>query len=116
MPIMDALHRQAMLLATVCRFFFVSTTHTSFDIKKSKKKIKIAITFWGRGFDPFDPRLLSIKLDVVLSLNGGSCGVGSDVRVPQTMTVAGTRTYKEESTLGPRPKNLESSCAFCEEI
>ncbi|KAF9787712.1 hypothetical protein SFRURICE_010449, partial [Spodoptera frugiperda] len=24
----------------------------------------------GRGFDPFDPRLLSIKLDVVLSLNG----------------------------------------------
>uniref|UniRef100_A0A2H1WNW3 SFRICE_036430 n=1 Tax=Spodoptera frugiperda TaxID=7108 RepID=A0A2H1WNW3_SPOFR len=67
-----------------------------------------AITFWGRGFDPFDPRLLSIKLDVVLSLNGGSCGVGSDVRVPQTMTVAGTRTYKEESTLGPRPKNLES--------
>ncbi|KAF9810380.1 hypothetical protein SFRURICE_008636, partial [Spodoptera frugiperda] len=22
------------------------------------------------GFDPFDPRLLSIKLDVVLSLNG----------------------------------------------
>ncbi|KAF9809646.1 hypothetical protein SFRURICE_016417 [Spodoptera frugiperda] len=26
----------------------------------------------GRGFDPFDPRLLSIKLDiVVLSINGG---------------------------------------------
>ncbi|KAF9803175.1 hypothetical protein SFRURICE_018326 [Spodoptera frugiperda] len=24
----------------------------------------------GRGFDPFDPRLLSIKLDVELSLNG----------------------------------------------
>uniref|UniRef100_A0A2H1W102 SFRICE_034732 n=1 Tax=Spodoptera frugiperda TaxID=7108 RepID=A0A2H1W102_SPOFR len=24
----------------------------------------------GRGFDPFDPRLLSIKLDVALSLNG----------------------------------------------
>uniref|UniRef100_A0A2H1WLL9 SFRICE_031932 n=1 Tax=Spodoptera frugiperda TaxID=7108 RepID=A0A2H1WLL9_SPOFR len=24
----------------------------------------------GRGFDPFDPRLLLIKLDVVLSLNG----------------------------------------------
>ncbi|KAF9794345.1 hypothetical protein SFRURICE_019068, partial [Spodoptera frugiperda] len=34
----------------------------------------------GRGFDPFDPRLLSIKLDVVLSLNGvdekHSCSVG----------------------------------------
>ncbi|KAF9823129.1 hypothetical protein SFRURICE_019720 [Spodoptera frugiperda] len=50
--------------------FFVSTTHTTFDIKKSKKNIKIAITFRGRGFDPFDPRLLSIKLNVVLSLNG----------------------------------------------
>ncbi|KAF9795302.1 hypothetical protein SFRURICE_004674 [Spodoptera frugiperda] len=24
----------------------------------------------GSGFDPFDPRLLSIKLDVVFSLNG----------------------------------------------
>ncbi|KAF9824644.1 hypothetical protein SFRURICE_004101 [Spodoptera frugiperda] len=24
----------------------------------------------GRVFDPFDPRLLSIKLDVVLNLNG----------------------------------------------
>ncbi|KAF9797362.1 hypothetical protein SFRURICE_006344 [Spodoptera frugiperda] len=51
-------------------FFFVSTTHTTFDIKKSKKNIKIAIIFRGRGFDPFDPRILSIKLDVVLSLNG----------------------------------------------
>ncbi|KAF9796684.1 hypothetical protein SFRURICE_008094, partial [Spodoptera frugiperda] len=26
--------------------------------------------FVGRGFDPFDPRHLSIKLDVELSLNG----------------------------------------------
>ncbi|KAF9824865.1 hypothetical protein SFRURICE_001738 [Spodoptera frugiperda] len=48
-------------------FFDVSATHTTFDIKKSKKNIKIAIVFRGRGFDP---RLLSIKLDVVLSLNG----------------------------------------------
>uniref|UniRef100_A0A2H1W366 SFRICE_033247 n=1 Tax=Spodoptera frugiperda TaxID=7108 RepID=A0A2H1W366_SPOFR len=24
----------------------------------------------GRGFDPFDPRLLSIELDVVFNLNG----------------------------------------------
>ncbi|KAF9789000.1 hypothetical protein SFRURICE_008671 [Spodoptera frugiperda] len=30
----------------------------------------VAIIFRGRGFDPFDPRLLSIKLDVVHSLNG----------------------------------------------
>ncbi|KAF9796949.1 hypothetical protein SFRURICE_012580 [Spodoptera frugiperda] len=45
-------------------------THTTFDIKKSKKNIKIVIIFRGRGLDPFDPRLLSIKLDVVLSLNG----------------------------------------------
>uniref|UniRef100_A0A2H1WGT3 SFRICE_028359 n=1 Tax=Spodoptera frugiperda TaxID=7108 RepID=A0A2H1WGT3_SPOFR len=45
-------------------------THPTFDIKKSKKNIKIAIIFRGRGFDPFDPGLLSIKLDVVLSLNG----------------------------------------------
>uniref|UniRef100_A0A2H1WB45 SFRICE_030961 n=1 Tax=Spodoptera frugiperda TaxID=7108 RepID=A0A2H1WB45_SPOFR len=51
-------------------FFFVSTTHTTLDIKKSKKNIKIAITFRGRGFDHFDPRLLSIKLGVELSLNG----------------------------------------------
>ncbi|KAF9804618.1 hypothetical protein SFRURICE_014526 [Spodoptera frugiperda] len=29
-----------------------------------------AIIFRGRGFDPFDPGLLSIKLDVELSLNG----------------------------------------------
>ncbi|KAF9793779.1 hypothetical protein SFRURICE_013191 [Spodoptera frugiperda] len=26
----------------------------------------------GRGFDPFDPRFLSIKLDVILSLNGSN--------------------------------------------
>ncbi|KAF9793762.1 hypothetical protein SFRURICE_003586, partial [Spodoptera frugiperda] len=63
------------LLATVCRFFFVPTTRTTFDIKKSKKHIKIAITFRGRGFDHFDPRLLSIKLGVELSLNGKSCSV-----------------------------------------
>uniref|UniRef100_A0A2H1WH20 SFRICE_037495 n=1 Tax=Spodoptera frugiperda TaxID=7108 RepID=A0A2H1WH20_SPOFR len=29
----------------------------------------------GRGFDPFDSRLLSIKLDVVLSLNGVPKGI-----------------------------------------
>ncbi|KAF9818406.1 hypothetical protein SFRURICE_017828 [Spodoptera frugiperda] len=32
--------------------------------------IRVGIIFRGRGFDPFDPRLLSIKLDVELSLNG----------------------------------------------
>ncbi|KAF9811357.1 hypothetical protein SFRURICE_002726 [Spodoptera frugiperda] len=35
----------------------------------------------GRGFDPFDPRLLSIKLDVELSLNGDVlCYVDDDTR------------------------------------
>ncbi|KAF9823541.1 hypothetical protein SFRURICE_011394 [Spodoptera frugiperda] len=41
------------------------------------KSFNDASNFGGRGFDPFDPRLLSIKLDVELSLNGTNLEIES---------------------------------------
>ncbi|KAF9802918.1 hypothetical protein SFRURICE_015515, partial [Spodoptera frugiperda] len=51
----------------------LSTTSNFIDKKKiiwGVEPLIENIEKLGRGFDPFDPRLLSIKLDVELSLNG----------------------------------------------
>ncbi|KAF9822253.1 hypothetical protein SFRURICE_017528 [Spodoptera frugiperda] len=48
-------------------------TLTSVNLSDNSHKTATAVDELiegGRGFDPFDPRLLSMKLDVELSLNG----------------------------------------------
>ncbi|KAF9808527.1 hypothetical protein SFRURICE_010766, partial [Spodoptera frugiperda] len=74
----------------------------------------------GRGFDPFDPRLLSIKLDVELSLNGLEVSPLShciDVRQPSCPTSTRPVSAARRVLLAPQralrpPQDTLRSCGL----